>query len=312
MLDVTVAVPTYLRNDHLVELIPMVVGQAQEVAASGQYNVRILVIDNDPCGGAAETVRTACGATPDVVVEYVHEQLPGLAAVRNRAITESEGSRLLAFIDDDGRPGAHWLAALLEVWAATGSAAVAGRVLEHYERTPDPWIIAGGFFRRRSLPTFTSVRSAPCGNLLIDLDVVRRMHLRFDEGLGLTGGEDTLFTRRLTSAGESIVWSDESHVIDQVPAARATREWVLQRARSHGNTTGVVALALAKPGWPRALARASCATGGVVRVAAGVLRLAVGELTGSLVHQARGLRLAHRGLGMLTAAGGRVVEEYRR
>ena len=45
------------------------------------------------------------------------------------------------------------------------------------------------------------VRSADTGNLLLDLGRVRALDLRLDPRYGLTGGEDSLFTRSLTLAG---------------------------------------------------------------------------------------------------------------
>ena len=54
----TVAVLTYLRNAYLAELLPALVKQAGPVA--GRARVRILVVDNDPTGGAERTVGAAC------------------------------------------------------------------------------------------------------------------------------------------------------------------------------------------------------------------------------------------------------------
>lgn len=308
MIEVTVAIPTFKRNEHLVELLPLLIDQAGQAAANGPYNVRLLVIDNDPEGGARQTVWEAGGEA----VQCVSEPTPGLSAVRNRAIAEAEGSRLLAFMDDDGRPCTGWLVGLLHTWADTGAAAIAGRVLEEYEVAPDPWIEAGGFFRRRSMPTLSTVAAAPAGNLLIDLEVVRRLGLRFDARLGLAGGEDTLFTRQLTAAGERIVWCDESRVVDLVPAARMNRRWVLKRAYSHGNTTSLVAVTLASRGLPRLGVRVACVGGGLGRGIGGVSLFIVGKVTGNLVQEARGLRAAHRGLGMVSGSFGHRVEEYAR
>lgn len=308
MLEVLVAVPTFRRNAHLEELLPMLVAQAGHAGASDRYRVSVVIIDNDPLAGAEETVRRLGGQ----LIRYVHEPEPGLSAVRNRALREAESSRLLAFMDDDGRPDDGWLTALLAVWERTGAAAVAGRVIEHYEVDPDPWIEAGGFFRRRSLPTFTVVGAAPTTNLLIDLAAVRALGLRFEPRFGMGGGEDTLFTRQLTAAGERIAWCEESRVIDQVPAARMNRAWVLARARSHGNSASLVDLAMVAPGLPRLRVRVARCVGGLTRCAAGATRYGWGLVRGDLGHQARGLRLAHRGIGMLTGSLGHVVEEYAR
>jgi succinoglycan biosynthesis protein ExoM len=310
--DVTIAIPTFHRNEDLLELVPMLLEQAAAVSASGRYAVQVLIIDNDPDGGAERTVRSLAGRGGESPLRYVHEREPGLAAVRNRALDESGSSRLLACMDDDGRPAPDWLGALVRTWEATGAAAVAGRVLEHYESTPDPWIVQGGFFRRRSLPTMTEVEIAPAGNLMLDLDQVRARALRFDLRFGLSGGEDTLFTRQLTAAGGRIVWCDESRVVDQVPTNRLTRRWVLARAWSHGNTWSLVNQAMAPDGLSRTRARVRGGVDGAARVAGGVATFAAGLVLRDVARQAKGLRTAYRGGGMLAGAAGRVVEEYAR
>ena len=117
----TVAVLTYLRNAYLAELLPALVEQAGP--AAGRARVRILVVDNDPAGGAERTVGEAAGAArpdgaaptdtaPEIV--YVHEPEPGIVAGRNRALDESAHEHLLVFIDDDELPRPGWLAALLD------------------------------------------------------------------------------------------------------------------------------------------------------------------------------------------------------
>lgn len=302
---VTIAVATFRRNHQLAELIPELLLQVGDVARElPQVAAEVLIVDNDPDGGAASVVEAQrCPA-----LRYAHEPAPGLSAVRNRAIDECADRRLLAFMDDDGRPKPGWLRHLVALQMRTGAAAVAGRVLEEYERPPEPWIIAGRFFRRRSLTTGTEVQAAPAGNLLIDLDVLRRLGLRFDPRFGTTGGEDTMLTRQLTAAGGRIVWCEEAAVVDQVPADRMDRRWVLRRAWSHGNTGALVELALA----PGTVTRARTLVAGALRVVAGSLRWCLGELVRSPTHQARGLRAAARGAGMVAGSVGSVYEEYRR
>jgi hypothetical protein len=108
------------------------------------------------------------------------------------------------------------------------------------------------------------------------------------------------------------VWCDESIATDHVPSERMTRHWVLQRARSHGNTEAVVDLLLATSARQRGWLRARSAVRGSTRVLAGGIRFAIGVATKSLRHQARGLRTAYRGLGIASAAVGVAVQEYAR
>jgi len=305
---VTIAVPTYRRPDDLGALLPVLLEHAREAGAGGRYAVEVLVVDNDPDGGAAATVAGITGSD----VRYAHEPTPGIAAVRNRALDEAGDSTLMAFIDDDERPEAGWLTALLTTWADTGAAAVSGRILAEYAGELDPWIRAGEFFVRRRMPTGTPIDVAAGGNLLLDLDQVRAAGVRFDLALGLGGGEDTLFSRSLARAGCRMVWCDESGAVDRVPPSRMTRALVLTRAWSHGNRTILIRLWLAEGRWARLEVRARGVVGGLLRVAAGAAHWTWGLLSRSLRHRARGLRGVLRGAGMVAGACGLVFEEYAR
>ncbi|MGY1601008.1 glycosyltransferase family 2 protein [Geodermatophilus sp. SYSU D00815] len=305
---VTIAVPTFRRPDDLRTLLPVLLEHAREAGADGRYAVDVLVVDNDPDGGGAATV----AEFPAPELRYAAEPTPGIAAVRNRALDEAADASLLAFIDDDERPEPGWLTALLATWAATGAAAVSGRILAEYAGELDPWIGAGEFFVRRRMPTGTPIDVAACGNLLLDLDQVRAAGVRFDPALGLGGGEDTLFSRELAKAGRLMVWCDESAAVDRVPPSRMTRQWVLTRAWSHGNRTVLIGLWLAAGRWARFEVRARGVVGGLLRVAAGAARWTWGLARGSLRDRARGLRGVLRGAGMVAGACGLVFEEYAR
>ncbi|CAJ0557430.1 unnamed protein product, partial [Mesorhabditis spiculigera] len=141
-------------------------------------------------------------------------RLPGIAAARNRALAESVDVDLLVFIDDDERPTSDWLTALLETRIRTGAGGVVGPVVSAFAAPLDPWIADGGFFDRRRLPTGTEVRVAATNNLLLDLRLVRSISLQFDERFSASGGSDSLFTRRYTGAGFTLVWCDEAVVTD--------------------------------------------------------------------------------------------------
>ncbi len=304
---VTLAVLTFRRPDDLGDVLPLLVEQA--AAQADAYEVGVLVVDNDPAGGAREQVE-ALARTSVVPVRYAHEPVPGISAARNRALTEA-GTRLLVFIDDDERPSEHWLSSLLARRQADEPAAVVGSVVSTYAVEPDAWVRAGGFFSRRRLPSGTRVDVAATNNLLLDLDVVRRLGLRFDLAFGLGGGEDMLFSRQLRARGGQIVWCDEAVVTDVVPAERVSRRFVLVRAMSYGNTWSLTSVAAASAR-SRPVVRARLVVQGAARVVLGAGRALLGTARRSATDQARGLKTAMRGVGMVGGALGLRHQAYRR
>jgi succinoglycan biosynthesis protein ExoM len=307
---VTIAVPTYRRPDDLRALIPILLKHANQLVekCSNSYTVRILVIDNDP----ATSGRAICEQYSSPLLTYANELHPGIAAVRNRAIAESASSDILVMIDDDERPKDHWLDALLTTWEHSRPALVSGRVIAEYDGQLDPWIAAGEFFRRRNMPTGSEIDAAAAGNVLLDLQQIRAMNLRFQGNLGLRGGEDTLFSRALHRRGGRMIWCAESVIVDQVPASRMTRRWVLTRAWSHGNAAVLTDLALASGSRERAVVRVRRTVGGAARIVAGAGRFGGGLILRSNRHQARGLRTLMRGAGMISGVLGLIYREYAR
>lgn len=318
-----VAVLTYRRPGDLAALLPRLRAQA----AAAHPPADVLVVDNDPAASARELVERVA-AVPGAPLRHVHEPRPGIAAARNRALAEADApgvpgvppADLLVFLDDDERPADGWLDALLAEHGRGASsgrlAAVVGPVVSAFEGPLDPWIAAGGFFARRRLPTGTAVEVAATNNLLLDLRVLRAagvdLPTAFDERFGLSGGSDTLFTRSLTAAGLRLVWCDEALVTDVVPAARATREWVLRRALRSGNSWSRTSLALAGRPAQRWGRRARLSLAGVLRAGAGGAGVAVGTLLRRPRWHARGAKAAARGLGMAGGAWGWTYAEYAR
>jgi GT2 family glycosyltransferase len=305
-----VAVLTYRRPGDLAEILPALATQIRRPGVPS--GARLLVIDNDPAAGAADQVRRFAESAPDLDVRYEHEAEPGIAAARNRALDVSADRRLLLYIDDDERPSERWLDDLLTTWADGRPAAVVGPVVSTFEVEPSSFVRAGRFFDRRRLPTGTSVEVAATNNLLLDLDVVRGMGLRFDTTLGTVGGSDTLFTRRMSRAGHRLVWCDEAVVLDVVPAARTTTDWNLRRALRSGNSWSVTSLRLEHGILRRAGVRAQLLGQGAARIGGGAARAGIGGITGRAEHRARGIRSVARGVGMVLGASGLLYREYSR
>ncbi|WP_082368952.1 glycosyltransferase family 2 protein [Arthrobacter sp. ERGS1:01] len=309
MTHLVVGVLTYKRPEPLGRALVRVLEHAAALARDNSgVTTEVLVVDNDPAGSARDMVRSL--AAPGL--RYVVEAEPGISAARNKALDEAASADILVYIDDDERPEELWLQPLLDTWRQTGAAAVMGRVVSEYESEPSPWVAAGTFFWRPRMPTGTVIAVAATGNLLLDMAQIRRSGVRFDPRLGLTGGEDSLFSRKLARRGYTLVWCDESVATDFVPAARLQRGWLLKRSWSHGNAATLVELMLARSPMSRAAVRVRAVVRGSIRIAAGAARNLAGRVTGSLRHQARGLRTAYHGAGMVAGGLGHVYKEYAR
>lgn len=301
-----VAIPTFKRPELLKSLLDLLPERLEEAAHLVQTH--IVVVDNDPAGSAREVA----DAYAVQGVRYAHEPRPGIAAARNRALEECGDVRLVAFIDDDERPRPGWLVSLVETWRVHAPSAVMGRVISVFDIEPEAWILETGAFTRRPRQSGIAIPVAAAGNLLIDIEDVARRDVRFDETLGLGGGEDTLFSKQLVRAGGTIVWCNESEAEDLVPPARITREWALKRAFNGGSTAVVVDLRMASGRRERTVIRARSAIGGSARAVFGLAQHLVGRLTRNLHADARGLRTSYRGRGMVAAARGRAHEHYAR
>ena len=302
---VSVAVLTYRRNEDVEPLLPLL---EEQIVAAGHEDVEVLVIDNDPDAGAQGILDRVTAPH----ARYVHEPLPGIANARNRALDETTDAHVIIFIDDDERPWDTWLSALLAMYRSSGAAAVAGPVIPDYEVAPDPFIQAGGFFVRLQFSDGTPRPAAGSGNLLLDRRVIGEYGLRFNERFGSTGGSDYLFTRDLVRHGGRIVWAERAGVVDKVPSSRMTRRWVLRRMYRVGNNWSRTRLEFSDSATQILLGRLDMTWRGAGRVALGGGRAVLGLATHRIGHEARGKRMAARGLGMISGAWGQTYVEYRR
>lgn len=305
-----IAVLTYRRYGQIAGLVPELERQARRVEELGVVETaRVLVVDNEPGGGAQAYVEAvASGRT-----QYVVEPAPGIAAARNRALHAAGTADLLVFIDDDELPDHGWLETLVATATRHPGCAVSGPVRTRFDGPVDPWILDGGFLSREHrwlVQTGDLLEAAATNNLLLDLAVVRRLGLAFAEELGMSGGEDTHFTSSLVRGGGSIVWCADAWVTDVRPASRLSRWVVVRRVFGFANASVRVQLMLA----PRLRERVRCVArllgGGTARFGAGAVLLVAGVAVRQQPRRAKGVRLMARGLGTLSALAGYRHEEY--
>jgi hypothetical protein len=189
---------------------------------------------------------------------------------------------------------------------------VTGPVRSQLPEPVDPWVLGSGTFDRVRRPTGARLRGGASNNLLLDLTQVRALGLRFDERLGLTGGEDTLFTHSLIRAGAEVRWCEEAEVVEPVPADRLTRTWVRRRAFRSGSSWSRAEVQLAGSAAARARLRAVLLARAAAHTLLAALRLAGAVVRRDRVRQGRAACTLASYAGLAVGAFGYVYGEYAR
>jgi succinoglycan biosynthesis protein ExoM len=151
------------------------------------YDLRpfIIVVDNElePNNEAAvlEFEKTA-----PYEIAYWHEPRRGIAIARNTALRLALefGAQWIAFIDDDEIAEPDWLASLMAP-EYLDTSIVSGLNLPLYPDLMPFWVRVKEYKAQEG----QSFKTAYTGNVRFSIDLVKA-GLRFDEGLGLMGGED--------------------------------------------------------------------------------------------------------------------------
>ncbi len=226
--QVSVCVPTFRRNDRLLAVL-------QDLAGQDRLPDQVVVVDNDPGGGAKPVVEQYRATGLPFRVDYDVQPEPNIAITRNRTVELATGD-WMAFIDDDERAPRDWLQELLhaaEVFHADG---VLAPVEPQVPPSAPGWIRRGRFYDWPHQPEGAQVPldGMRFGNVLLRSDRLRAENGPFDSRYGLTGGEDTDLLVRLVHKGAKIVWSEKAPVFEPVEPRRLSLQYIALRALGGG------------------------------------------------------------------------------
>jgi len=208
-------------------------------------DVIFLFAENDDALHVGQQVEAFRAAVPeDVRLEL--EQRPGIPYARNKVLDMALAAcaDMLTFVDDDEVVTRDWLVEVV--------AAMEGRALDlgggpvRLTPTPEPmtpWNAA--VFRhltdRAKRRNSERARSVAAGrdhlvniytnNWALRLSAQRRLGLRFDERLEVSGGSDTRFSLQMKKAGARIGWMPDAWVEEPTPVKRLTLRYHFTRAR---------------------------------------------------------------------------------
>ena len=295
---VAICVSSYRRPERLHALLGALDGQRFDGLVGERPDLVVVVADND----AAQSALAVCEdarrwlSSP---LRYATEPRKGIPFARNATLRAAGDADWIAFIDDDEIPEPTWLATLLRVQRETQADVVTGPVVPRFEREPGPWIVDGGFFGSRRMPTGSRLESAYTNNALLRARSLDPEFQHFDERFTFGVGEDAELFSRLASRGARIVWADEAVVYESIPVERATLRWLVRRGFAVG--TAVTHIARCRRGRLRSAVEAISHAAWCL--AKGLGLAALGVFAGRIV-QVRGLELAGYGVGRIAGVAG--------
>ncbi len=227
--NISVCIPTYKRPMLLERLLKSI----KEQQTLGEFDISVVVVDNDSECSARDTVRKFKNGRMHVC--YENEPVQNISLARNKAVRLCRGE-YVAFIDDDEFPQRYWLYNHYRMIKKSGADGVLGPVIPHFESGAPEWLIKSRICVRPSYPSGTLLKASQTrsGNVLFDRKVFTIAGLLFDPSYGLTGGEDTDFFRRAVKCGLKFVWCQEASVYETVPQERWKRIYYVKRAMMRG------------------------------------------------------------------------------
>lgn len=201
--DVTVAIPTYGRDEVLVDTVEQMLGlqppardlwildQTPEHAPSAQQR-----LEEWNCSGHIEWVRLATPSTP---------------AAMNRALSRAPGAVML-FVDDDIVPGERLVQAHAEAHAEKPDVwAVSGQVLQPGETSRDaaaPPAASEGWLADLDFPFYSSrpavIENVMAGNLSVKREAVTAIGGFDEQFVGAAYRFESDFAKRIVHAGGKI------------------------------------------------------------------------------------------------------------
>jgi succinoglycan biosynthesis protein ExoM len=186
----------------------------------------VVVVDNEEDGSNAVRVGDLAGRFP-MPLHYVHQPKRGISAARNAAIETALylGVDWIAFIDDDEVAAPAWLSQLFHP-DYVGTPILMGRQIIDYPEPRPFWCVDR---EKRPRAEGKAWNTAYTNNVRFPIGLVRA-GLRFDETLGLMGGEDQRFFTAAHKMGFAMRQTQRAVTFETAHAERLSYRAQLGRA----------------------------------------------------------------------------------
>ena len=228
-LSIDICICTFRRN-HIRETL----ASLSHLDIHPEWNIRIIVADNDDTPSARENVNSSALQLPFEVL-YIHAPARNISIARNACLEAAHGD-LVAFLDDDETATSLWLKSLVEIQQREKAQAVLGPVNAIYSNHAPQWMQDGDFHSTQPVWVNGEIITGYTCNLLLDIQSGLFNDLRFSPALGKTGGEDTVFLHTLYKKGGKISYAETALLNEPVPEGRASLIWLIKRRFRSGQT----------------------------------------------------------------------------
>ena len=218
---VIVAICTYFRNDELATLLSKLI----EFGSSRwkEIDLGVTVVDDSPDGHARAVIEHYTNGFPLGLV-YENTASRNISIARNCALENSlTRAPWIAMTDDDCEPSEQWLAELLRIQRLTNADVVTGLMLRRAPDHAPHWLKTQPFLQLGEFEAEDgdALSIAFTNNSLLSSGfLIENPDLRFDIGLGRTGGEDVTFFRALNNRGGRIAFAKTAFVYEKLPDDR--------------------------------------------------------------------------------------------
>lgn len=211
-----------------------------------------VIVENSATPSLGAQLNTFANSISNASVTYLVEPVRGIASARNRVLRHAieHDFDLLSFADDDEEVAPGWLVGLLGEMDANRLDMVGSPVRLAPLTFPASWWQqriwsavneANRSAEQRAIQLKAQGRAdiirIATGSWLGNLDFFRKTGLRFDDGLGLSGGEDWELYAEARRLGARTGWTPHAIAWETLPAARLSLGYYYRRSRDHARTT---------------------------------------------------------------------------
>ena len=229
LINISICICTRKRQEGLRRLLDSL----ENLEASPQTNVRIIVIEND-IKNLSESIVKEFSGKGKFEIRYFLEPRQGIVFARNRSIAEAGECDFCCFTDDDQIVSSDWLIELLKCQREFNADGVTGLTQPSFTKTVPAYIKK--FHQLDTYPYGTIVKSAFTGCLLLRKKYLDLLNGPFDVRLNFSGGEDCLLTEGITELGGKIRFNPNAIAYEFIPESRTKIEFVIKRTYRTANT----------------------------------------------------------------------------